>query len=95
MTNIDLNLIKVFYIVAKENSITKASEILFISQPAVSQSIKKLEQELGGTLFYRSNKGIKLTEEGKIFFVPTAPTTIFIPVISTGKYSAKYFCAFA
>ena len=68
MVDLDLNLVKVFYVVAKESSITKASKELFISQPAVSQSIKKLEQELGGTLFYRSNRGIKLTEEGRIFF---------------------------
>ena len=68
MIGYDLNLLKIFYTVAKENSITKASKKLFISQPAVSQSIKKLEDELGGVLFYRSNKGIKITEEGKIFF---------------------------
>ncbi len=68
MIDLDLNLIKIFYAVAKENSITKAANMLYISQPAVSQSIKKLEQELGGVLFYRSNKGINLTEEGKAFF---------------------------
>ena len=68
MIDYDLNFLKIFYMVAKENSITRASKKLYISQPAVSQSIKKLEQELCGTLFYRSNKGIKLTEEGRIFF---------------------------
>lgn len=47
---------------------TKASEELHISQPAISQSIKKLEEQLGGTLFLRSNKGMELTEEGKMFF---------------------------
>ena len=47
---------------------TRASEELFISQPAISQSIKKLESELGGTLFLRSNKGMELTEEGKMFY---------------------------
>ena len=47
---------------------TKASEELHISQPAISQSIKKLEDQLGGTLFLRSNKGMELTEEGKMFF---------------------------
>ena len=47
---------------------TKASEELHISQPAISQSIKKLEDELGGTLFLRSNKGMNLTSEGKMFF---------------------------
>ena len=47
---------------------TKASEELHISQPAISQSIKKLEEQLGGTLFLRSNKGMDLTEEGKMFY---------------------------
>lgn len=65
--NIDLELYKVFYIVAKNKHMTKASEELHISQPAISQSIKKLEDQLGGTLFLRSNKGMELTEEGKMF----------------------------
>jgi DNA-binding transcriptional LysR family regulator len=47
---------------------TKASRELHISQPAISQSIKKLEDQLGGTLFLRSNKGMELTEEGKMFY---------------------------
>ena len=68
MYDINLELLKIFYEVAKEESITRASENLFISQPAVSQSIKKLEDELGGTLFNRSNKGISLTSEGQEFF---------------------------
>ena len=66
--NIDLELYKVFYIVAKNKHMTKASEELHISQPAISQSIKKLEDQLGGTLFLRSNKGMELTEEGKMFY---------------------------
>lgn len=56
---------KVFYYVAKNESFTKAAEKLFVSQPAITQNIKKLEDELGRKLFYRTNKGIKLTEEGK------------------------------
>lgn len=66
--NIDLELYKVFYAVAKNKHMTRASEELHISQPAISQSIKKLEEQLGGTLFLRSNKGMELTEEGKMFF---------------------------
>ena len=66
--NIDLELYRVFYVVAKNNHMTKASEELHISQPAISQSIKKLEEQLGGTLFLRSNKGMELTEEGKMFY---------------------------
>ena len=61
--NIDLELYKVFYVVAKNKHMTKASEELHISQPAISQSIKKLENQLGGTLFLRSNKGMQLTND--------------------------------
>lgn len=66
--NVDLELYRVFYVVAKNKHMTKASEELHISQPAISQSIKKLEEQLGGTLFLRSNKGMELTEEGKMFY---------------------------
>ena len=66
--NINLELYRIFYVVAKHKHMTKASEELHISQPAISQSIKKLEDELGGTLFLRSNKGMELTSEGKMFF---------------------------
>ena len=66
--NIDLELYRVFYVVAKNKHMTRASEELHISQPAISQSIKKLEEQIGGTLFLRSNKGMELTEEGKMFY---------------------------
>jgi DNA-binding transcriptional LysR family regulator len=66
--NVDFELYKVFYVVAKNEHMSKAANELFISQPAVSQAIKKLEDQLGGTLFLRSNKGIQLTEEGKMFY---------------------------
>lgn len=66
--NVNLELYRIFYVVAKNKHMTKASEELHISQPAISQSIKKLEDQLGGTLFLRSNKGMELTEEGKMFY---------------------------
>ena len=66
--NINYELYKIFYVVAKNKHMSKAAEELYISQPAISQAIKKLEGELGGTLFLRSNKGMELTEEGKMFF---------------------------
>lgn len=66
--NVNLELYRIFYVVAKNKHMTRASEELHISQPAISQSIKKLENELGGTLFLRSNKGMELTEEGKMFY---------------------------
>lgn len=59
---------KIFESVARNESISKASEELFISQPAVSQSIKRLEEIMGGELFNRTKFGVKLTSEGKIFY---------------------------
>lgn len=64
----NLNYYKIFYEVAKSGNISKAAENLYISQPAVSKSVTKLEQALGHTLFIRSKKGVKLTEEGLTLF---------------------------
>lgn len=66
--SIDLELYKVFYHAARAGSISKAAQELFISQPAVSQSIKLLENRLGGQLFFRTPKGITLTPEGEVLF---------------------------
>ena len=61
-------LYKVFYYVSIYKNISKASEVLYISQPAVSKSIKKLEQLTDCTLFIRNSKGVTLTSEGEILF---------------------------
>ncbi|MDE5629962.1 MAG: LysR family transcriptional regulator, partial [Bacilli bacterium] len=63
--NIDFELYRVFNEVANTGNITAASERLHISQPAVSKSIKSLEEQLGGSLFIRTKRGVMLTEEGK------------------------------
>ena len=63
--NINFELYKVFYEVTNENSISKGANKLMISQPAVTQSIKTLEDELGGKLFIRTPKGVILTNEGQ------------------------------
>lgn len=68
MENIDFELYKVFYYVAKNNNLSKAANDLFVSQPAVSQSLKKLEEELGIKLFYRTKNGMNLTEDGEILY---------------------------
>lgn len=66
--DINLDLYKVFYHVVQTGSISKASQELFISQPAVSQSVRQLESKLGGQLFYRTPKGITLTPEGQVLY---------------------------
>lgn len=68
MYNIDLNLYKIFYFVAKYNNFTKASEKLCISQPAVTQAIKKLEEQLNVELFKRTTQGITLTKAGELVY---------------------------
>ena len=63
-----LNEIYEFFLkVSEMGSISKAADKLYISQPALSQQLKNLEKELDASLFIRSNKGIELTGEGKIF----------------------------
>lgn len=61
-------LYKVFYFTAMCQSISEAAEILYISQPAVSKSIKKLESLTGCTLFIRNSRGVTLTTEGQILY---------------------------
>ena len=70
-TNINLNLYKTFYDVANYGSISKAAQYGFTSQPAISKSIKKLEEELGVQLFYRNLYGVELTSKGRelLYFV--------------------------
>lgn len=60
----DIYQLKTFVTIAKEGSITRASEILFISQPAVSAHIKAIEDEVGFALFERTPRGMNLTDEG-------------------------------
>lgn len=62
---VNLELYRIFKIVADEKNITRASEKLNISQPAVSKHIHNLENELNIKLFYRNNKGLELTELGQ------------------------------
>lgn len=64
----NLSLYRVFYTVANTGNISKAAEQLFISQPAISKSIRKLEQSLDVTLFSRNSRGVQLTEEGEILY---------------------------
>lgn len=66
--NINFELYRIFYTVANTKNITKAAEELMISQPAISKSIKNLEEQLGGQLFIRTKRGVILTDEGKEFY---------------------------
>lgn len=65
---VKLELYRVFCEVAKQKSLSKAASSLYMTQPAVSQSIAQLERELGLRLFTRTSKGVILTNEGKLLF---------------------------
>ena len=67
MNNINMNLLKYFYYVAKYNSYTKAAEELLISQPSLSYSIKVLENQIDKQLFIRGKK-LELTTYGKYLY---------------------------
>ncbi len=66
--DINYELYKMFYKVAKAGSFTRVAEECFISQSAVTQAMKKLENQLGGTLFIRAKTGVTLTPEGQMLF---------------------------
>lgn len=80
--DINYELYKVFYHVAKSLSFSEAADALFISQSAVSQSIKTLERRLNQTLFIRSTKRVALTKEGELLLKHIEPA---INLISRGE----------
>ena len=66
--SVNLELYRIFCEVAKTGNVTKAAEKLFVSQSAVSQSIRQLEDKLDGKLFDRNARGVQLTPEGAVLF---------------------------
>ena len=63
-----LSCYRIFYTVAKTGNISKAAKELYISQPAISKSIQKLEESMNCELFRRSSRGVSLTEEGELLY---------------------------
>lgn len=68
MNNINYNYLKYFYDVVRYNGFSNASQKILVSQPALSYSIKKLEEDLGVKLLQRTNKKISLTQNGEELF---------------------------
>ncbi len=67
----NLSQYRIFYAVAKAGNISRAAKELYISQPAISKSISKLEDSLNTVLFTRNSRGVQLTEEGQVLFEHT------------------------
>ncbi len=70
--NISYDYYKIFYFVAKYGSFTAAANVLFGNQPNITRAIKKLENELGCTLFIRHRHGVTLTPEGEKLYARIA-----------------------
>ncbi|MGF7060403.1 LysR substrate-binding domain-containing protein [Brassicibacter mesophilus] len=64
----NIDYLEAFYVTVKVNSISKAAKLLHLTQPGLSMQIQSLEKELQVSLLNRSNKGVELTEAGKIVF---------------------------
>lgn len=62
--NISYDHYRIFYNVAKYKSFTRAAEVMYSNQPNLTRAIKTLERQLGCTLFERTNKGVRLTDDG-------------------------------
>lgn len=82
---IDFELYRIFVVVAEEESITKASERLNISQPAVTKYIKNLENQLSLKLFIRKSKGLELTEIGKELY-----NRVKLPISELNKIDEQF-----
>ena len=92
--DISYELYKVFYYVATSRSFSEAGTKLFISQSAVSQSIRSLERRLGQTLFVRKTKRVTLTKEGEMLFKHIEPAVQLIlrgeaQVLNSGSHSSQ------
>ena len=64
----NLSLYYIFHIVAEKRNISQAAKELYISQPAISKSISKLETNLNTILFKRNSRGVTLTAEGELLY---------------------------
>ena len=64
----NLNRYRLFCAVAECESISRAAEMNYISQPAISKAITKMEESLGTQLFVRNHRGVTLTDEGKLLY---------------------------
>lgn len=78
MTNYELY--KVFYWAAKTGSLTKAAKSLYLTQPSVSYAVKQLEDRFKMKLFYRTAKGVALTEEGSVLFSYIEQSQVLITI---------------
>ena len=71
--DLDLNLLRVFVVVASARSVTRAAAQLYLTQPAISAALSRLTRSVGAPLFVRSGRGLALTQRGQRLFATARP----------------------
>src|SRR5687768_11339185 len=71
--DLDLNLLRVFVVVAETGSVTGAAGRLYLTQPAVSAALRRLRSAVGTALFVRAGRGLALTARGRRLFASARP----------------------
>jgi LysR family transcriptional activator of mexEF-oprN operon len=71
--DLDLNLMRVFVVVAETGSVTEAANRLYLTQPAISAALRRLTTSVGTPLFVRAGRGLALTARGQIMFAAARP----------------------
>lgn len=85
-----MNLQTLRYVVtiAQTGSLSKASQYLFVSQSTLSRSVKELEQQLGISLFFRTNQGVQVTHDGEEFISRANQILMDISVLEVSIFTA-------
>ena len=91
MESFNLEYYRAFCTVAQTGNVTKAAELLCLSQPAVTRSIHRLEESLGCKLFTRVSRGVRLTVEGAALF---SHVDSAFKSLSNGERELKRLAAF-
>lgn len=71
--DLDLNLLRVFLVVAESGSVTEAAQRLYLTQPAVSAALRRLTERVGSPLFTRAGRGLTLSARGQQLVVTAKP----------------------
>lgn len=89
--DLDLNLLRVFVVVADEGSVTAAAERLYLTQPAVSAAMKRLARAVGAPLVARSGRGLSLTVRGQRLLAVARPhlSALVDAALSPGEFDPK------
>jgi DNA-binding transcriptional LysR family regulator len=89
--NLDLNLLRVFVVVAEAGSVTEAASRLYLTQPAVSAALRRLTSTVGAPLFVRAGRGLALTTRGQRLFALARPhlQALVEATVSPATFDAK------